>query len=296
MAEASIYERAFNNSGPNSKKTIKDICKILERLQDGQGRFEKQMEDVTCTLRMLLNVQQRMIAHAAAPIGQSTGVADAESRTILNRRYPQFDGGRRLTETFELLEMILLELPSREILFAQYVNKQFHSTIVRSRLLQLRLFLTVDPSTSMPKNVNLNPILTDKSILPHIPIYFDEERRKLAYCHRENRRRVYCTTATSVKDDITGRDWVHLKFTNLCPFTWFEEARYSPFGAGSWKQMCLSQPSCDIQWHLVIVEGNREHRYSGIIEGRSTMDTLLDALAVAEVVDEGEHRHRSNRR
>ena len=53
MAEASIYDRASEHSDHNSKKTIRDVCKILERLQDGQGRPEKQMEDVTCTLRLL---------------------------------------------------------------------------------------------------------------------------------------------------------------------------------------------------------------------------------------------------
>ena len=301
MAGASICDRASQRSDQDSRGTIRDVCKILERLQDGQGRLEKQMEDVTYTLRLLLNVQQRMSAQIAVSIEQyfdqqPIGNADAESRTTLSRCYPQFDAGRRLTETFELLEMILLELPSKEILFAQSLSKQFRLTGVGSGSLQRQMFLTVDTSTSASKSVNLNPILTAKNILPRIPIYFDERGRKLAYCHRDNRQRVYCTTATVVEDDVTGQEWVHLKFTNISPFIWYDEARYGPFGAGSWKQMCLSQPPCDIKWHLSIVEGTQEHRYSGIIEGKPTMDAILDAIAVTEVVDEGEHRHRTNHR
>ena len=169
--------------------------------------------------------------------------------------------------------------------------------IAASGPLQLRLFLNSPLHTPASKNVILNPILTDEKIFRYVPLYFDEKELKLAYCYRGDRKRVYCKTATVVKDDITGQEWVDLNLSNhrSTSFAWLNDARYGTFGAGSWKQMCLSQPPCDIKWRLSIVEDLWEHRYSGMCAGGLTMDTLLDALAAAAVVDEGEHRFRPNR-
>ena len=111
--------------------------------------------------------------------------------------------------------MILLDLPSNDILFAQRISTRFRSTIAGSCSLQLRLSLTTELSTSASKNAILNPILADEKTLPHLPLYFDDKRLMLGYCHRCDRTRVYYTMATMVRDDITGQEWVDLKLTNL---------------------------------------------------------------------------------
>ena len=300
MAEASGCDRTLNISRNTSKKSIRDVCDNLKSLQDGQVRLEKQVEDLTSTLKMLLDVQRQTSARIAAlpELSQdqrSTMNPDAKSQTMPNSPYPQFNAGQRLTYAFEPLESILLELPNSDVLFAQRVSPRFRSVIAGSSALQLRLFLASPLHTS--KNVILNPILTDEKILPHIPLYFDEKELKLAYCHRGDRKRVYCKMATVVKDDITEQEWVDLNLSNRSTYSfgWLDDARHVPIGAGSWKQMCLSQPPCDIKWRLSIVDGHWEHRYSGMCAGRPTMDTLLDALAAAAVVDEGEQRYHPNR-
>ena len=281
---------------------MRNVCDDLKNLQNGQERLEKQMENLTHTLNMLLDVQRQISARMAAsteqPLDERSANPDPKSQTMPNGPYPQFNAGQRLTSTFELLESILLELPNKDVLFAQRVSRWFRSVVAGSCSLQLRLFLTSPSDISAPKNVILNPILTDGNILPHIPLYFDDKALKLAYCHRGDRKRVYCSTATVVQDDVTGQEWVHLTLSNhrsSPSFGWFEETRQHPIGAGSWKQMCLSQPPCDIKWRLSIVEDHLEHRYSGMCVGTSTMDKLLDALAESAVVDEGEHRCRPNR-
>ena len=75
----------------------------------------------------------------------------------------------------------------------------------------------------------------------------------------------------------------------------FGEARQGPFGAGSWKRMCLSQPPCGVKWHLTIKEDDKEHRYSGTVASESTMNAFLEVLAAAVVVDEGKHRQSRRR-
>ena len=49
------------------------------------------------------------------------------SLTMTAGPYPQFNAGRRLTNTSELMEMVLLELPTEDVLFAQRINRQFRS-------------------------------------------------------------------------------------------------------------------------------------------------------------------------
>lgn len=185
--------------------------------------------------------------------------------TLLTSPYPQFNAGQRLVDTFELLEMILLLLPSVDVLLAQRTNRQFRSVVTRSGPLQLRLFLTTQPTTSASNSILLNPILTYDKVLQHIPLYFDEKALALAYCHREGRKRVYCTMATTATDEITREERVELQLTDThAPFsvTRFGEIRTTPFGAGSWKWMCLSQPPCPIKWRLSlsIPDSSYEHR------------------------------------
>ncbi|KAK3670763.1 hypothetical protein LTR78_009335 [Recurvomyces mirabilis] len=211
--------------------------------------------------------------------------------------YPQYNAGHRLTDTPELLEMILLELPSESILFAQHASKQFRSVIAKSRQLQYQLFLIALPTTLPSKDIILNPIITKEQTLPHVPLYFDEKETAIAYCWRKGRQRIYCTKATIEKDETTGQKWVQLQLRSLFfpRTTWlFDKGRQHPFGAGSWKQMCLSQPPCAVKWRLTMVGKFDEHRYSGRVPSVSTMDAFLEAFAAAAVVDEGEHRLSNN--
>ena len=120
----------------------------------------------------------------------------------------------------------------------------------------------------------------------------------MAYCYREGRKRVFCTRATIGKDETTGQEWVHSQLTDSfvpCRLLWSDELRESLFGAGSWKQMCLSSPLRDVKSNLMIEEEYTEHRYSGTVTSETTGDAFLEALADTTVVDEGEHR-RSRRR
>lgn len=72
----------------------------------------------------------------------------------------------RLFGTFELMEMVLLDLEMRELLLNQRVSKSWQAIIRNSPLLQRRLFLNVgvDPRTAseiIQDHREINPLLAD---------------------------------------------------------------------------------------------------------------------------------------
>lgn len=291
-----------------SRTMISDVCHDLEGLRQGQNQLAKQLDHITLALKALIDIQEEMNTKISAigercfqerateprnmPSEEPKAVADTTSSTA---PYPQFDAGHRLTRTSELLEMVLHELPSEDILFAQRISRQFCSVIAGSRPLQLRLFFTIQPATPISTSIVLNPIMTQKWVLACIPIYFDAAEVAMAYCYRVGRKRVFCTKAIVERDQTTGQEWVHLKLTDSYfpePLPTFDEPRRTPFGAGSWKRMCLSSSPCEVKWTLLIVGKYTEHKYSGTANSESTMDGFLDALAATSVVDEGESRRR----
>lgn len=310
MAEAGSVS---STNGGNPREDISDICGDLKELQDHQARLVEQVNDLTRTLSTLCDVQSRVNERVAAraerclvlrstescniPAGVLKPVATARSQTVLAGTYLQFNAGPRLVNISELLEMILLELPSEHLLFAQRTSRQFRKVIAQSRPLQQRLFLDTLSTDAILASTILNPIITKEQTLPHVPLYFDKNTLAMAYCHGDGRERVYCTSAAVERDQTSKKEWIDLRLTNkFFPTTsnfWSCEARQGPFGAGSWKQMCLSQPPCEVRWHLEIMdERDRRfgHRFSGTFFGESTMDVCLEAFAASVVVDEGQHR------
>lgn len=81
-------------------------------------------------------------------------VADAGSLTMPTVPHPQFNAGCRLMNISEFLEMVLLELPSESILFAQRISRQFRSVIPRSHSFQRRLLLTTTSAISVSEYIH----------------------------------------------------------------------------------------------------------------------------------------------
>jgi hypothetical protein len=209
------------------------------------------------------------------------------------------DAGRRLVKTYELLELCLLNLPNGDILLAQRVNKQFKSVIDSSSQLQRKLFFAIDPTAGIDWRTKINPMFALESVQNAIPLFFDHREKRLAYCHREGRTRLYCRSIKAT----TARIYMDLTPKKSAGDSWspFETAhRTRMLEKGSWKRMFLAQPSCDIYWHVQLTEcrgGGRNitsqtitySGYSGIVKGnvRKTLDVLLDALANSTVEERG---------
>jgi hypothetical protein len=80
------------------------------------------------------------------------------------------DARARLTTSYDLLEMILLELPSFTLLFAKRVLRFFRFVITTSKKIQAKLFLVSSPDTLDPAATIVNTLITQPTILASLPI------------------------------------------------------------------------------------------------------------------------------
>lgn len=186
----------------------------------------------------------------------------------------QLDAGSRITEIYELLELCLLELPTRDLLLAQRVSRRFNAVINTSPRLREKLFFTSRLAFARAFKAKLNPLLVREEVMRAIPLFFDHREKRLACCYHEGYTRLYCRSimATTV--------WVYLEFSEDDPASTLCEEEERPtrtVGRGSWERMFVSQPSCFVSWRVQLSRPFRE-TYSGILKGARTMSSLLDGL------------------
>ena len=239
------------NSSQSSRKTNDNACELCENLH-------KQVQQINLTLEKLVVVQEGLskqihtiaehYLQCAPNPGPETKPTDGQEM-LRTGRYPQFNSGKRLINAPELLEMVLLELPSEDVLVFQRVNRAFRSVIAGSQPLQSHLFFTTNCTPIFPNSALLNPIIAQESTLNRIPLYFDENKCTLAYCPGGGRTRVYCKTITISRDEGTGQKSINMVLDNL-GFAFrvdgFGRERPASLGPGSWRRMYLSQPPCQI--------------------------------------------------
>ena len=92
------------------------------------------------------------------------------------------NAGQRLVDVAEVLEMILLHLPMRDLLLSQRVSKQFKGVIEGSKGLQQALFFSPDPPEGGNCGVpRINPLLRLRDSYRHIPLF---AKRREATSHR----------------------------------------------------------------------------------------------------------------
>jgi hypothetical protein len=85
----------------------------------------------------------------------------------------QSDAGDRLAKIPELVEIILLHLPVRDLLLAQRVSTAFKSVIDKSQPIQRALFMLPEtvPSRFRETDVRINPLLVSENSFIGIPLY-----------------------------------------------------------------------------------------------------------------------------
>lgn len=141
--------------------------------------------------------------------------------------------------TAEVLELILLYLPPRDLLLSQRVNSTFRNTITFSQILQRSLFLTAaEPEESLIWHVRLNSFLNPswpKGRLKSFPLSngIDPVGISIGY-------------PSTLTTPIT---W-HVEIEPLDPADWGLVIDCEP---GSWQHMYLSQPPIKI--HMVVSWG-----------------------------------------
>jgi hypothetical protein len=209
------------------------------------------------------------------------------------------DAGARLTTSYDLLEMILLELPSFTLLFAKRVSRFFRFVITTSKKIQAKLFLVSSPDTLDPAATIVNTLITQPTILASLPIWFDPQERRLAYCHRTGRQRVYCRAVTVQVEEEGGVPFLRMELTHNIMLDAHEDWKTRVLQAGSWKEMYLSQPCRRLEWYIIRkpdaafgmsrasrrnTERREDESYYGIVHGKRNLDSLLDGLAESTVI------------
>lgn len=219
--------------------------------------------------------QSNRTPRPSKPIPSSIDGADTATDEVVD----DFNAGRHITEIYELLEMCLLQLPIRDLLLAQQVNKRFNAVINTSPRLREKLFFTSRLAFGNAFKAKLNPLLMREDVMQAIPLFFDHREKRLASCYREGYTRLYCRsiTATTV--------WVYLEFCDDEPpsRSGEEEQSTRTLGKGSWERMFMAQPSCFVSWRIRF-SGPVGETYSGIVKGARPMGSLLDGLVDSLVV------------
>lgn len=275
------------------------VRKFLQGLQDGQAELAGAMQQLTTVQHEVLAAHKELLQLVTAHIHDIHESRPHSEPLIPEKRSGlSLDAGRRLVQTYELLELCLLNLPNEDILLAQRVNKQFKSTIENSSQLQKKLFFAMDPTAGIDRRTKINPMFALKNVQNAIPLFFDHKEKRLAYCYRDGRTRLYCC---SIKATTA---WVNMDLTPEQPagdpWSPFQETahRMRMLEKGSWRRMHLAQPSCTISWRVQLSEHRRRDGcivsekvtysgYSGMVKGEKTLDTLLDALANSWVEESG---------
>jgi hypothetical protein len=271
------------------------VQKSLQSLQEAQKKLADTMQQLMMAQHGILTAQKELVQLLTAyPYAIHNSRPATELSTL--ERYPglSLDAGRRLIQTYELLELCLLNLPNRDILLAQRVNRQFKSVIDSSSQLQKKLFFAIDPNVGMDSRTKINPMFEQKNLQNALPLFFDHKEKRLAYCHRDGRTRLYCRSITA------NKAWVHMSLSPekpVCspPDTSREIThRTRMLEKGSWKRMYLSQPGCSISWRVELAELRRRDGYMASekitylgycrnAKSEEIWDALLDALAKSTV-------------
>lgn len=277
------------------------VGKSLQDLRDAQTELASTMQQLATAQTEVLAAQKELVQLVTAHVYDiHKSRPQSESSMPDERPCLSLDAGRRLVKTYELLELCLLNLPNGDILLAQRVNKQFKSVIDSSSQLQRKLFFAIDPTAGIDWRTEINPMFALETVQNAIPLFFDHKEKRLAYCHREGRTRLYCRSIKAT----TARVYMDLTPKRSVGDSWspFEEIAHRTriLEKGSWKRMFLAQPSCDIHWHVRLTECRGSGRnitsqtitysgYSGIVkyDGRKTLDVLMDALANSTVKEGG---------
>jgi hypothetical protein len=209
------------------------------------------------------------------------------------------DAGYRLVRTYELLELCLLNLPNKDILLAQLVNKVFESVIRTSLQLQRKLFLTLDSTAGVGSETRLNPIFTHDTLRTAIPLFFDHKEKCLTCYYQEGRTRLYCrsmrATRVLVDMDLSPEESIGDP-SPICEKLTHQRRMLEH---GSWERMYLSQPICFISWRVQFTRpvelggkgsyiSSREITYNGCCgmpQGECTLGALLRGLEYSSVME-----------
>lgn len=195
---------------------------------------------------------------------------------------------RKVFGLYELVENILYQLPEKDLLLAQRINKTCRDVISLSIPIRKKLFLlpeSTDLQSETPtetpidtSQIRVNPIIADSLLLQRLPIYSapelsDDEMDIIVSSNPPPdwerciaKRASYTIHVRHYHEDDTYNIW-----TNLDTFSVPQSLGHrSPLWEGSWRHMYLSQPPTGVEFS--------KGRCVTEIRGQVTMDDMLRGI------------------
>ncbi|KAK4896100.1 hypothetical protein LTR27_005957 [Elasticomyces elasticus] len=121
------------------------LCKTQQTLSEGQAALAQDVAELTRTQKSIAETQIQL-AQSQTELFQAQQVTNDKLNNLIDHfhaihpiRVKSTNAGTRLTETFELLEKILLATSRDTVAAAQGVNKYFRSLIKNSKALRKQL-------------------------------------------------------------------------------------------------------------------------------------------------------------
>ncbi|KAK3618556.1 hypothetical protein LTR56_024548 [Elasticomyces elasticus] len=248
-------------------KTLDDVYERLNGITQSQA-------ELTCNVSELMNVLVDNMGSVKELVATQKETIGKRVKSAHDDPEPTSDAGVRLTDTYELLEMILLDddLPMETVFFAQRVNKQFHSLIARSKGLQQKLFLQpmdlkpMDVSSvkgsinydAPAREVRLNPLFAKESVYESLPMFVTRSLKELTDRNDKGTQRLQVLkprVTTNPREYGYGREkFVVFNMRHVGEDRALRTLNISgkPLAEGSWRKMYLTQPpvkvQCKIEW------------------------------------------------
>ncbi|KAK3625020.1 hypothetical protein LTR56_020664 [Elasticomyces elasticus] len=241
------------DSKPN--KSLEDLHALLSRMCESQIVLTQTVTSLTHTVAGFVRSQTKADINIPDLFNaQTVHMQTLDSPANRTTTETASNAGIRLTDTYELLEMILLQLPMDTLLFAQRVNKLFQSKITNSKLLQQKLFFAPLPASAAGQEPQVNPLLSNAT---RLSLYYCPATSRVRYCDGPDR---YSTHLLRPK---IGRFSDHMPGpgpsgqeakTTIFDVQWVLVLNDEPAATrsvkavmahnGSWRRMLLTQPAC----------------------------------------------------
>ncbi|KAK5683583.1 hypothetical protein LTS10_005116 [Elasticomyces elasticus] len=135
----------MSDDAPAKRQKLDDFESILSKLCEGQAALAQNIAELTKTQKSIAETQHQL-AQSQTELFQAQQATNTKLDAFIERfdtihpvRVRSTNAGTRLTETFELLEKILLATSRDTVAAAQGVNKYFRSLIKNSKALRKKL-------------------------------------------------------------------------------------------------------------------------------------------------------------
>ncbi|KAK5683580.1 hypothetical protein LTS10_005113 [Elasticomyces elasticus] len=277
-------------SGKTLSNAISGLQSVMRQVCQSQTTLTEAVERLTRTVDELAESNNKHFNGQAESITELHGATDrtcliTETQSFTNNDNASVDGkdaanstssevtvvttlsaGKRLTDTYELLEMILLYLPEEALLCtAQRVSKHFRDTIEHSKPLQQKLFFApLTGAMDLDRPVQINPLLSKVS---ELPLYYCPASQRLRWRSGPNRHQI-CVKRPKLETERVllsvpnnaGQLFTEVPFVvwRLLPSSCAQiTTRGGVTVAGSWRRMLLTQPAHECALYLPVSDDHR---------------------------------------